>query len=118
MKSQWVIRLVVAAAVMMLIPFSLRAAEPNKGAEQIVIDGGRQGPVPFPHHRHQTALNDCNACHAVFPQEAGSIDRLKAAGTLKAKSDVMNKLCVKCHRAKRSANEKSGPVTCSACHQK
>ena len=119
MKSQWIFRLAVtAAAVMVLLPFSLWAAGPNKGAEQIVIDGGHKGPVPFAHHRHQAALSDCNACHTIFPQEPGSIERLKAAGTLKAKSDVMNKLCIKCHRAKKSAGEKTGPVTCSSCHQK
>ena len=118
MKTQWIFRLAVMTAVVALLPFSLWAAEPDKGAEQLVIEGGRQGPVPFPHHRHQAALTDCNVCHEVFPQQSGSIDRLKADGTLKAKSDVMNKLCIKCHRAKRNAGEKSGPVTCSQCHPK
>jgi len=44
------------------------AAEGGQGAEAVVLDGGRRGPVPFGHHRHQAVLGDCNLCHAVFPQ--------------------------------------------------
>ena len=116
MNAKIVAGLVLVAVVLM--SFNLLAAEANKGAEQIVIDAGRKGPVPFPHRRHQVAVADCNACHSVFPQEPGSIQRLKADGTLKAQSDVMNKLCIKCHKAKRAAGEKTGPVTCNTCHRK
>ncbi len=96
----------------------LWAAEAGKGADAMVLDGGSRGPVPFGHHRHQAALGDCNLCHSVFPQEAGSIQRLKASGGLKAKSDVMNKLCINCHRTKKNAGAASGPLTCAACHQR
>jgi hypothetical protein len=106
----------LAAAV--IAAASLPAAETDKGAETMMLEGGRQGAVPFPHHRHQSVLGDCNLCHGVFPQESGAIARLKAAGQLKAKSDVMNKLCIKCHRAKKTAGEKSGPLTCTTCHQR
>jgi len=108
----------VAAALLALAAVGLPAAEENRGADRMTLEGGSRGPVPFPHHRHQTALDDCQACHAVFPQEAGSIERLKAEGTLKAQSDVMNKLCVKCHRAKRRDDVKTGPITCRECHRK
>jgi hypothetical protein len=110
--------LLVAAVVALWTDAVPMAAEPRQGAAEMVLEGGRQGPVPFPHHRHQAALGDCTVCHTVFAQEPGSIERLKAAGTLKAQSDVMNKLCVKCHRAERKAGGRSGPVTCTACHQK
>lgn len=96
----------------------LPAAETGKGRETMMLEGGKQGQVPFGHHRHQAVLGDCNLCHATFPQEAGSIERLKAEGRLKAKSDVMNKLCIKCHRAKKTAGEAAGPVTCTTCHQR
>jgi hypothetical protein len=95
----------------------LQAAEAGKGAEALVIDGGGRGPVPFGHH-HQAALGDCNLCHAVFPREAGSIQRLKADGTLKAERDLMNKLCINCHRAKKTAGAATGPLTCAQCHQR
>jgi hypothetical protein len=94
------------------------ATEAGKGADAMALDGGSRGRVPFGHHRHQAALDDCNLCHAVFPQEAGSIERLKADGTLKAKSDVMNKLCINCHRAKKTAGAATGPLTCAQCHQR
>jgi hypothetical protein len=102
----------------MLAAGGLQAAEVGKGADALVIDGGGRGPVPFGHHRHQAALGDCNPCHSVFPREAGSIQRLKASGGLKAKSDVMNKLCINCHRTKKNAGAASGPLTCAQCHQR
>jgi len=36
----------------------------NKGAEIILINGGKMRDVHFPHHRHQNALESCNVCHA------------------------------------------------------
>ncbi|MDD2604523.1 MAG: cytochrome c3 family protein [Desulfobacterales bacterium] len=102
----------------MAVTGGLSAAEGGNGADAMVLDGGSRGPVPFGHHRHQTALGDCNLCHAVFPREAGSIQRLKADGSLKARSDVMNKLCIQCHRAKKTAGVATGPLTCAQCHQR
>jgi len=87
----------------------------NKGPEQMSLDGGDRGPVPFPHHRHQNALKDCKACHDLFPQERGSIEKLKAEGRLPQK-EVMNKLCIKCHKAEKRAGNTAGPITCSQCH--
>ncbi len=87
----------------------------NQGAAEIKIDGGKRGIVHFPHHAHQTRLKDCNICHAVFPQEPQSLNKLKQTGQLKPKQ-VMNKQCVKCHRAEKKAGNPSGPTTCSKCH--
>jgi hypothetical protein len=116
MNTRWILAAGFAAAVISAV--ALPAAESGKGADAMILEGGSQGPVPFGHHRHQEALGDCNLCHDLFPQEAGAIERLKAAGQLKAKSDVMNKLCIKCHRAKKNAGEKAGPLTCTTCHQR
>lgn len=95
----------------------LSAAEQNKGAENITLDGGNRGKVPFPHHRHQEKIADCEICHSAFPQEAGIIEKLKVEGQLKKKY-VMNKLCTKCHKEKKNAGEKTGPTTCAKCHIK
>ena len=92
-------------------------ATQNKGAENIEINGGSRGNVPFPHHQHQVRLEDCQICHSLFPQKSGSIAELKADGKLK-KKQVMNKLCTKCHRATKKAGQKSGPTTCKNCHIK
>ena len=96
---------------------ALSSSQQNKGAEQIELEGGTRGKVPFPHHLHQEKLVDCQICHSIFEQKAGSIAELKARGTLK-KKHVMNKLCTKCHKQKKKAGEKSGPTTCSKCHIK
>ncbi len=93
------------------------AAVENKGAEMITLDGGKRGMVHFPHHRHQNKLGDCNICHSLFPQEPGVIARLKKEDKLVPKQ-VMNTLCVKCHKAEKLAGRKAGPVTCAKCHQK
>jgi hypothetical protein len=92
-------------------------ATKNKGAAEIKLPGGKRGLVPFPHHRHQDKLGDCEICHSVFPQKAGIIKKLKAQGKLK-KKHVMNKLCTKCHRQKKREGVKAGPTTCKKCHIK
>ena len=66
---------------------------------------------------YEKCLTDCNVCHEVFPQEKGVIEKLKAEKQLK-KKQVMNAQCIKCHRAKKKAGEKTGPTTCSKCHSK
>lgn len=93
----------------------LTAAQENKGAEEIKLYGGKKGDVLFPHHRHQAALEDCLTCHDIFPQETGSIDRLKAEGALK-KKQVMNRKCTKCHRVLKKEGKPSGPTSCKKCH--
>jgi len=85
------------------------------GAEQMHLYGGDRGAVPFPHRRHQERLTDCNICHAVFPRQKDSIKTMQAAGALSPKV-VMNKQCIKCHRAEKRAGNPSGPTTCSKCH--
>ena len=89
----------------------------NKGAATMELEGGKRGKVPFPHHQHQNKLVDCKICHDAFPQEKGVIEKLKKAGKLKPKY-VMNKQCTKCHKEKRRAGEKTGPITCKQCHIK
>jgi hypothetical protein len=89
----------------------------NKGAPEMSLDGGKSGPVPFPHLAHQKALGDCSICHELFPQKAGAIDALKASGEL-AKKQVMNKHCTKCHKQMKKEGQKTGPTTCKACHVK
>lgn len=89
----------------------------NQGAEHIEIFGGSRGGVPFPHHAHQNRLEDCNTCHAVFPQEVDGIKKMKEIGKLKPKQ-VMNKQCVNCHRDQKKAGNNTGPTTCSKCHVK
>ena len=89
----------------------------NRGAPDILLEGGSRGNVPFAHRRHQDALEDCMVCHAVFAQERGSIEMLKSQGKLSGKV-VMNQQCIKCHRARKDAAQTSGPVTCSECHER
>jgi len=87
----------------------------DKGAENIVIHAGKRGDVSFPHRQHQERIGDCMVCHSLFPQKPNSIEDLKADGSLRRKQ-VMNKLCVACHREKRLKGEPSGPTSCNTCH--
>lgn len=113
MKRTVTIALFLTAAVLI----ATGGAEVNQGQQQISLDGGARGPVSFPHHEHQTRLGDCDLCHTLFPQQPGSIEKLKAEGRLTGKQ-VMTKLCIQCHRAKKAAGLSSGPVACAQCHQK
>lgn len=92
-------------------------ADAPRGAAEIELDGGKRGAVGFPHRRHQQRLTDCGICHAVFPQQKGAIQALKAAGKLKPKQ-VMNKQCTACHRKMKRAGQKTGPTACTSCHRK
>ncbi|MGD2269745.1 MAG: cytochrome c3 family protein [Desulfobacterales bacterium] len=113
MKAKAIAVLVIG----LLMTAAVSLAVENKGAKEISLFGGKSGNVPFPHHRHQETIGDCKICHGLFPQQAGIIRQLKAEGKLK-KKHVMNKLCTKCHKQKKKAGEKSGPVTCKSCHIK
>ena len=117
MKIKLSVVLISVAAIVIASSVAFSDNDQNKGAESIEIDGGTRGKVPFPHRQHQERIVDCKTCHSVFPQKSGSIEELKAQGKLK-KKHVMNKLCTKCHKAKKKAGQKSGPTKCSKCHIK
>ncbi|WP_028313478.1 cytochrome c3 family protein [Desulfatibacillum aliphaticivorans] len=105
---------ILAAAGLMITAGS--AVSQNAGAAQMTLNGGKTGDVPFPHGQHQTTLGKCDACHGMFPQEKGVIDKNKADGSLKSKA-VMNQ-CTGCHKEMKKAGEKTGPTSCRGCHQK
>lgn len=88
----------------------------GKGAETMVLKGGSMGNVEFPHQEHQQKLKNCEACHKLFPQEAGAIQELIGAGTLQ-KKQVMN-VCVSCHKETAAKGKESGPTSCKDCHNK
>ena len=112
--------LLLAVATLMFAAASIALSDApveNKGAAEITLPGGTRGPVPFPHHQHQNKLVDCQICHSLYPQKAGIVEELKAAGTLK-KKQVMNKQCTKCHKQMKKDGLKAGPTTCAKCHLK
>ena len=113
MKAKPLLFFTLALTFIAAIAFAVE----NKGAKELVLSGGKKGNVLFPHHRHQNFLVDCNICHTQFPQEKGSIEKLKSEGKLK-KKHVMTKLCTKCHKERKKAGENSGPTKCSKCHIK
>ena len=104
-------------AVMLLAAVVTAGAAQPQGATVIALSGGRFGDVAFPHRRHQDTITECAVCHRLFPQNPGSIDRLKQDGNLGPR-DVMNRLCLNCHRAAKRRGEASGPTSCTACHKR
>ena len=117
MNFKQIVTVLFAIAMIAGAAVTLTMAVENQGADKLELYGGKRGKVPFPHRLHQKNLGDCQICHSVFPQETGSIEKLKAEGKLK-KKHVMNKLCTKCHREKKKAGQQSGPTTCAKCHIK
>ncbi len=97
-------------------PF-LMADDGQNGPADIDLNGGNKGNISFPHRQHQERLGDCNICHNMFPKAHDAVKTLKAEKKLK-KNQVMNKLCVSCHKREKKAGRDHGPVSCSACHKK
>jgi len=87
----------------------------GQGQKEISLYGGKSGNILFPHHMHQAVVNDCQVCHVDFPQKKGALGTAKKSGDLK-KKQVMNKTCLKCHRALKKAGEKAGPTSCKKRH--
>ena len=88
----------------------------NTGDEVIVIEKGRMQQVTFPHRMHQQVLeNNCNACHDLFPKQHGIIKKLITQEKLRDKQ-VMNSKCLQCHKDRKAAGQKAGPVKCNQCH--
>jgi len=112
MKTKLVFFLLVAS----FIASHSIAVETYKGAPIIEIHGGGLGNISFPHQEHQNALGDCSPCHKLFPQEPGSIEKLKTEGKLK-KKQVMEQ-CRNCHKETAAKGEKAGPVNCKDCHKR
>ena len=117
MNVKLILILITMSALIAGTSITVCLATENPGADNMVLEGGKRGKVPFPHRQHQKNLGDCQICHSVFPQDSGAIEKLKAEGTLKKKY-VMNKLCTKCHKETKKAGRKSGPAKCSTCHIK
>lgn len=110
------LRFHIAIIVAVVVLFAAAAPAVDRGAAEIGISGGSQGKVPFPHARHQDQLDDCKICHQHFPQETAAIEKMKAQDRLKPKQ-VMNGLCIACHRQDKQAGKPHGPLTCSTCHR-
>ena len=103
----------ILAAFLMVAAFGYAQGE---GEGFLLEVKGKYGDVPFPHLKHQEDLNECNACHALFPKERGGIERMKARAELKKKA-VMNQ-CRSCHKERLKDGHSSGPVRCFDCHLK
>ncbi len=88
-----------------------------RGAKDLVIPAGKQGDVNFTHQKHQEVISDCMFCHDLFPQQPGSIKYMIEKGML-MKKQVMTQQCLQCHKTKKEAGEKAGPVSCSQCHSR
>lgn len=107
---------IIIGTALVLAP-AIGISSQGQGREKMNLDGGKIGAVAFNHHLHHAVVGDCMVCHKDFSQEEGALNEAKAAGKLK-KKQVMNKTCLKCHKAKKKAGEKHGPTSCKACHKK
>jgi DNA-directed RNA polymerase subunit M/transcription elongation factor TFIIS len=107
-------RIALFCVVFFLILLTTGLAQ-NYGKKEILIDGGKKGNILFPHQAHQSRIKDCKVCHASFPQKQGALKESMGTGVLK-KKQVMNTICLKCHREDKNAGKTHGPVKCSGCH--
>lgn len=110
--------LVLMSVIILIIPTCTVFGDTavKKGEKEMVLQGGTRGNVAFPHERHQKSLGDCQKCHSIFPQDKGSIQKMIGEGKLKKKA-VMDH-CKDCHKEMATKGEKTGPTSCSKCHDK
>ena len=116
MKTKLRPLLLIGALIVSAGFIGITLATENKGAQIILIKGGKARDIHFPHHRHQTALENCDICHTLFPKKVGGIAELKAQGKLK-KKQVMQEHCIDCHKKMRAEGRKTGPRSCARCHR-
>ncbi|MDI6795540.1 MAG: cytochrome c3 family protein [Desulfatibacillaceae bacterium] len=86
----------------------------QEDSSHMILSGGSQGVVPFPHGLHQKVVEDCQTCHALFEQQKGAIEKAQKAGEL-GNRELMRQ-CTTCHRQARQAKQPHGPVSCNNCH--
>jgi hypothetical protein len=88
--------------------------------ETITLDGGRRGPVVFPHVAHHKVIETCQTCHHNMPQDAERPDKGcrechtndHKVPTMKAFHDT----CITCHRNENREKKNELPVRCTDCH--
>ncbi|SLM28613.1 Cytochrome c, class III family protein [Desulfamplus magnetovallimortis] len=114
---QKISRMLLIITFILFAAVIVTASEEKKGEPVITVDGGSKGEVSFPHKEHQEELKECNLCHDTFPQEMGVIKKMKDNKELK-KKQVMNEVCLKCHKDYKKEGKKYGPISCSGCHAK
>ncbi len=108
--------LLLTIGLILMAAFAIAEQQQDRGPEQMILEGGAPGDVPFPHRLHQKSANDrCEVCHDLFPQKRGSIQQMIADGKLRSK-EIMNKHCVKCHREMKREGKVTGPTSCTQCH--
>lgn len=109
---------IVVGGVVLAVALAGAAVAGDNGPETvtIILKGGAPGDVAFPHKLHQDKLKECDNCHKLFPQEAGSIAKGVTAHKLN-KKDAM-KQCVNCHQQTKATGAATGPVNCNGCHKK
>ena len=63
MKVKLVLTLISMVVLIVGSSIAVSLAIENQGAEEIELDGGKRGKVPFPHRQHQQNLGDEQALH-------------------------------------------------------
>ena len=101
----------------------------NVRADLVLIDTMKtfgsleRPPVVFLHDKHTEALlqqkKDCNTCHLADEKGKRSYkyNRLEDSDP-QTVMDQYHDGCITCHIDTAAADQKSGPVTCGACHSK
>jgi len=78
----------------------------------------RRPAVSFDHQKHTTELGpDCKACHRL--RDGNELDFGPLVTNASSADDAMHAYhdaCMPCHQQRASAGQKTGPVTCNACH--
>lgn len=90
--------------------------------EKVLFEGGRKGPVDFPHVVHHEAEIACVSCHHNMAEDQELPDQAcRECHTSDSKVKAMKAFhdnCIPCHRDENKENDLELPVKCNDCHVK
>lgn len=131
-KAKIVLSLILTVAVACAVTLVYAATEAPK--EDIVINSTdvfpkkMKGDVIFSHTKHKDLK--CTDCHHVFKdgknvwkegdevRKCSACHKKKKEGKVDKLKNAFHKQCMDCHKKLKKEKKKTGPISCSKCHEK
>ena len=131
-RTKVLVALVLGVAFIAAVTLAYAATKaPEKGFtiySTDVFKEPKQGPVIFPHDKHKELK--CTECHHVLKdgknvwkqgdevQKCSACHKLKAEGKTVKLEKAFHERCQTCHKKLKKEKKKTGPTSCTKCHQK
>ena len=131
---KWLVRVTVLGLILGFGGLGITATDKGPEVIKIPTPKKKKTTVTFSHHKHQEMLKgDCGECHhgktadwkKVPYKEGMKIEKCETCHNkshpnkkLNSPKKAMHKNCRDCHKERKKAGKKHGPVKCKDCHKK